>query len=134
MLRAIKCYNCKEEVKANPKLKGNQHYCRKAECQLARKRLWQKNKMKRDKSYRTSQTGYVKQWCKKKPFDLYMKQYRQSHPEYLEINRREQKRRNDSRKQWTEQSKDKKIVKMDTLIVQLKQIQSVKQWENYKGV
>jgi len=150
MLKTMRCCFCKEEIKSNPRLKFNQHYCHKKECQRARKRVWQHEKMENDEGYRQKQAGYIKLWRKGKPFYQYMIEYRKNHPEYVKKNRKRQKQLNERRKEtkgskivkmdtlvidplktktyeMIQYSKDRtgKIVKMDTLMVQLKQIQGL---------
>jgi hypothetical protein len=154
LLKTITCCCCNQEVNANPRLKGNQQYCGKSECQRARKKLWQHEKIKSDEDYKEKQTGYIKRWRREKPFYQYMSQYRNNHADYVESNRKGQQQRNENRRQrekilkgekivkmdalspdsiktntyeMTSFHKDStgKIVKMDTLMVQLRQIQSV---------
>ena len=50
-----RCAHCGCPLELNPRSK-NQRYCGKKECQRARKRLWQKNKMATDPDYRANQT------------------------------------------------------------------------------
>lgn len=139
------CRNCGRQANANPRLKGGQHYCKSRECQRARKRSWQKNKLANDPDYRRRQKECQRSWCKRKPLHHYQSEYRKRHAEYVEANRlkqRERNRRNDmaedmqkivkmdtffsaSRKtgtyllNWLGGEGPEKIVKMDTLIVQL---------------
>jgi len=112
----ICCHNCMEKIKANPRLKGNQQYCNKAECQRERKRLWQKEKMKNDKQYRDKQNIYIEQWRKKNPWDQCMSKYRKENPEYEKMNRQKQTKRNETRR---EREKAAKIVEMDSLTLSL---------------
>lgn len=158
MLRTITCCNCKTRIKANPRLKGtSQHYCSKAECQRARKKKWQKDKLQNDEEYRLKQLDCMKHWRKERPFHSYMRRYRQDHPGYAEENRKKQITRNSGRRK-TEQAAEKivkmdalalntsntgtyemtrlrrdkygKIVKMDALIIQLRQIQQLSSFES----
>jgi hypothetical protein len=112
MPEIMTCSHCKEKIKANPRLKGNQKYCKKAECQRERKRIWQQEKMKNDKDYRDKQIIYIKQWRKKNPWDQCMSKYRDENPEYEKINRQKQRKRNQTRR---EREKSAKIVEMDSL-------------------
>ncbi len=92
------CKNCHEEKDSNCRLKdGNKQYCGKAECQRARKAAWQRGKMRNNSKYRDKQKEYLKQWRKRRPLDQYQKQYRQSHPDYVEKNRQQQRLRNNKR-------------------------------------
>jgi len=150
MLKTIICCNCKEKIKGNPRLKGNQQYCGASECQRARKRLWKHEKNQNDESYRKKQTDYLAHWRKAAPFYQYMRDYRQKNPEYVALNRQKQPQRNKRSRQREKEAKivkvdallpnplkpktyemtcferytSGKIVKVDTLIVQLKQIQA----------
>jgi hypothetical protein len=111
MQTKLLCKNGGHEVDANPRLKGNQLYCGAPECQRARKRTWQKNKMATDKKYRRNQIACLVRWRKEHALHRYQKQYRQDHPEYVEKNREKQRLRNDKRRQRVQLSP--KIVKMD---------------------
>jgi len=102
--------------------------------------------MATDADYRARQKQCVQKWRKNKPAHKYQNQYRQGHPDYVSVNREKQKIRNQKRQDQTCQEKivkmdalqnqpektmdyimtqykmdtSKKIVKMDTLFVQLK--------------
>ena len=116
MLEEITCYCCGEEIKANPRLKGYQLYCSKAECQRARKTDWKNKKMLSDEGFRKKQIGHIKQWRREKPAHQYMSSYRQDHPEYVEMNRQKQRERNSALRDQN-QGKVEKIVKVDALIL-----------------
>jgi hypothetical protein len=107
------CCHCKQEIKANPRLKGNQNYCGKLDCRQARKRLWQQGKMKNDQNYRVKQIDNTKRWKKKRHWDKYMIDYRRDNPEYVKMNRQKQTKRNKIKSQ---REKAAKIVKMDSLL------------------
>ena len=109
------CCFCRQSTLSNPKLKGNQHYCSKAECQEARKRDWKNKRMLSDEVFREKQKEYIKQWRRKKPAHQYMSNYRQNHPEYVEMNRQKQKERNLAGRERQNQQKAEKIVKVDAL-------------------
>jgi hypothetical protein len=110
MMQLFRCKNCGARKPANPRLKGNQNYCRESKCQRARKADWQRNKLAKDAEYRDQQKENLEQWRKKKPADQYQRHYREQHPEYVRRNREQQRIRN--RKHRTTVS-EKKIVKMD---------------------
>jgi hypothetical protein len=114
MQTTIKCKNGGHEVPANFRLKGNQQYCGDPECQRARKRAWQKNKMATDRKYRRTQSACLVRWRKEHALHRYQKQYRENHPEYVEKNREQQRLRNDKRRQRVQLTPLEKIVKMDT--------------------
>jgi hypothetical protein len=114
MQTTIKCNNGGHEVPANFRLKGDQQYCGDPECQRARKRAWQKNKMATDKKYRRKQIACLVRWRKEHALHRYQKQYRNNHPEYVEKNREKQRLRNDKRRaQRVHFTPVEKIVKMD---------------------
>lgn len=146
------CKSCEQQRELNPRLKGIQQYCRDSKCQRARKRAWQKEKMRTDAQYYEKHLAAHKQWCKQRPLHRYQDQYRKSHPKYVEKNRERQKVRNAKRRQpaaaastpaelivkmdasskiesgtylLTPYAMDAspKIVKMDTLLVQLQLLQ-----------
>ena len=106
------CKNCHELKPANHRLKGNQEYCSASACQRARKAAWQKNKMATDLTYRGRQKECLRRWRKARPLDQYQKQYRLQHPEYVAKNRQLQRIRNKKR---LNSQNDQKIVKMDAL-------------------
>jgi len=84
----IRCAHCSCIFSPDPRVK-NQRYCSKKECQRARKRLWQKEKLARDPDYRLNQRDSNEQWRTRNPD--YWKQYRLSHPDYTRRNREQQK-------------------------------------------
>jgi hypothetical protein len=109
------CQHCRKEKPSNPRLKGHQRYCGEAGCQRARKRVWQQERMACDESYRQRQKACLQAWRKKRLLHDYQRQYRESHPEYVAQNRRQQLRRNRKRSQAEKLSESEKIVKMDAL-------------------
>jgi len=109
-MKLFTCNHCREQKTANPRLKGNQSYCNKPDCQRARKAKWQREKLATDAEYREQQLENLKQWRKNKPIDQYQRTYREHHPEYVKKNREQQRIRNRERKA---QVAGKKIVKMD---------------------
>lgn len=115
MSKYIICSGCKRHVKANPRLKGNQKYCGSIECQRERKRRWYSNKITTDHSYAAKQKESKQKWRKEKPSHQYQKRYREEHPEYQEKNRLKQRERNKERKLSEEEIKREKIVKIDAL-------------------
>ena len=111
-MQLFRCKNCGERKPANPRLKGNQDYCRESKCQRARKADWQRKKLVKDAAYRDQQKENLEQWRKKRPADQYQRFYREQHPEYVKRNREQQRIRN---RKHRAQLSEKKIVKMDTL-------------------
>jgi len=153
MAKTIICKNCGKEKPANIRLKGAQEYCGDPDCQRARKAAWQRAKKAKDGDYRYRQEQCAKNWRENKPAHKYQNQYRQNHPGYVAKNREQQRVRNQKRRDQAGQQKivkmdalqnqpektmayimtqykmdaSKKIVKMDTLLVQLKAFQGDKQ-------
>ncbi|MBC8185164.1 hypothetical protein H8E88_29060 [candidate division KSB1 bacterium] len=153
MPKTIICKNCGKEVPANIRLKGCQQYCGDPACQCARKTAWQRAKKAKDADYCVRQKQSGKNWQDNKPAHKYQDQYRQDHPGYVAKNREQQKVRNQKRRKKACQQKivkmdalqtqpekttgyimtqykmdaSKKIVKMDTLFVQLKAFHGDKQ-------
>jgi hypothetical protein len=72
------------------------HYCNKSDCQRARKRAWQKNKMAADERYRHDQKEAQKIWRENNPD--YWKKYRSKNDRYTEENRLRQRQRNRTRR------------------------------------
>lgn len=77
------CIVCGAVFVKSPRHK-NQKYCRKPECQKAKKAAWQREKMRKDQEYRQSQKEYYAAWAKKNP--AYWKKYRQNKPEKAKRN------------------------------------------------
>ena len=153
MSKTIICKNCDKEVPANIRLKGNQEYSGEPDCQRARKAAWQREKKAKDADYCARQKQRAKNWRENKPAHKYQDQYRQDHPNYVKKNREQQKVRNQKRRDQASQQKivkmdalqdqpektmdfiltsyqmdaSKKIVKMDTLLVQLTAFQGDRQ-------
>lgn len=69
-----------------------QTFCPKDECQLARKRLWQRAKRTTDEDYRENKAAAQQAWRRDHPD--YWRKYREEHPEYAAANRRQQRIRN----------------------------------------
>jgi hypothetical protein len=90
-----RCAHCGCPLDLNPRSK-NQRYCGKQECQRARKRMWQKNKMATDPDYRANQQDCNKAWQEKNRH--YWRNYRKNHPGYTERNRLLQKARRSRRR------------------------------------
>jgi hypothetical protein len=89
------CLCCKKKFKPHHAVR-NQQYCGDPECQKSRKRKWQKEKLAGDSDYRVNQAEAQRQWRRRNKD--YWKQYRRSHPVYMEANRRAQSERNRRRR------------------------------------
>jgi hypothetical protein len=89
------CLCCKRRFKAHPAVR-DQRYCSDPDCQKARKRKWQKEKLARDSDYRANQAEAQRQWRSRNKG--YWKQYRRRNPAYTERNRIRQRERNRGRR------------------------------------
>jgi len=153
MPKTIICKNCVKQVPANIRLKGTQQYCGEPDCQRARKAAWHRAKKVKEADYCTRQKQCAKNWRENKPAHKYQDLYRQDHPDYVAKNREQQRVRNQKRRNQSSQQKivkmdalqdqpektmdfiltsyqmdaSKKIVKMDTLLVQLTAFQGDRQ-------
>ena len=97
MKQKIRCANpeCRRLFSPNHRIK-NQRYCNARACQLARKREWQREKMKNDPDYRLNQEAAQQSWRENNPD--YWRRYRERHPEYVERNRVKQQERDRRRR------------------------------------
>lgn len=93
-----RCKHCGKRISIRPQ-NPNQKYCRQPECQKARKREWQRQKIKTDSDYRENQRDAARKWRAKNPD--YWRNYRNKHKEYTRRNREQQKRRNQRRTSLT---------------------------------
>jgi hypothetical protein len=111
-----RCRHCGCLFKVCNKVKKHD-YCSKKECQLARKRNWQEEKLKADQTYREDQRSAQQDWHANNPD--YWKQYRQKNKRYTETNRRKQRYRNARRRKKVSNLPPRKpIAKMDALMRQ----------------
>jgi hypothetical protein len=97
------CPHCGEKFLPHPAVVGQQ-YCGSAGCQKARKRGWQKEKLKSDPDYRENQAAAQKAWRERNKG--YWREYRKKNQTYSEQNRLRQRERNRQRRV---------IAKMDAL-------------------
>jgi hypothetical protein len=102
----------------NVRLK-EQSYCGESKCQKARKAAWQRKELKDNPKYKARQNQSKEHWRKKRPAHQYQREYRESHPDYVEDNRKKQRKRDEKRAlKMSQKWFKKKIVKMDALIAQ----------------
>jgi len=73
-----------------------QEYCSKDECQLTRKREWNRQKLLADADYRKNCRDAQKRWRDKNPG--YSREYRDRRKEYAQRNQEQQRARNRKRK------------------------------------
>jgi len=86
-----KCVECCQLFHPCPQV-PHQSYCSSPSCQRARRRKWMRNKLQTDSDYLDNQLHAQKAWSERNPD--YWKEYRASHPEYVERNRISQHQRN----------------------------------------
>jgi hypothetical protein len=86
-----RCESCKRRFIPHPVVR-HQEYCSDPECQKARKRKWQKEKLASDSDYRANQAEAQRQWRSRNRD--YWRAYRKRNPAYTEKNRIRQKERN----------------------------------------
>ena len=118
------CCHCGCRYRKNVRLKGHQRYCGSKACQSARKKQWERDRLKRDEAYRLKRQSSKKAWYNKYPGNRYQSSYRASHPDYVSGNREKQRLRAscNREKQGLRGSKntgtlpDEKIVKADALL------------------
>jgi hypothetical protein len=128
-----RCPHCKRKFTPHPAVK-QQRYCGSADCQRARKKSWQKEKLASDPDYRENQAAAQRAWRERnRP---YWRHYRKSHPVYQEQNRCRQRERNRQRRMIAKMDEHHaktllasgryrliplygKIAKMDELIVEI---------------
>lgn len=85
------CPHCKKKFVTHPAV-SSQRYCGSADCQKARKRKWQKDKLAHDSDYRENQVSAQRAWRARNRD--YWREYRERNPGYGEQNRLRQKERN----------------------------------------
>jgi hypothetical protein len=89
------CPHCGKKFLPHPAV-VNQRYCGSTDCQKARKRKWQKEKLSRDPDYRENHAAAQKAWRSRNSH--YWRQYRKKNPGYREKNRLRQRERDRQRR------------------------------------
>jgi hypothetical protein len=89
------CPHCQRPFLPHPAVR-KQQYCGRADCQRARKRLWQKAKLASDPAYWENQAAAQRAWRERNP--AYWRHYRERHPAYRDHNRLRQRERNRQRR------------------------------------
>ena len=85
------CVSCHSPFRPHVKV-PKQKFCSQLKCQKARRKEWQRRKIQNDEDYKNNQAIAQKAWASRNP--EYWQNYRSAHPEYVERNRRLQKKRN----------------------------------------
>jgi hypothetical protein len=123
-MQTIHCIHCGRIVPRNRKLKHlDQHYCGSKECQRSRKRKFDLIKYQSNPAFKTeklkeSSARRKRQKDQNTPtyFSRYQRFYRESHADYVTINREKQRDRYKRKKE--ESSQEGKIVNPDALMSQ----------------
>lgn len=89
------CPHCGKKFLPHPAV-VNQRYCGSADCQKARKKKWQKERLIRDHDYRENQAAAQKAWCARNKD--YWSEYRKKNSGYREKNRLRQRQRDRQRR------------------------------------
>jgi hypothetical protein len=110
------CRHCGKRSLKNPRIKGHQGYCGCQVCQQARKNHWERERLKNNPSYYEQRRSQKARWRKHCPAHEYQREYLQDHPSYAETNRKKQLIRNKSASKIGFDSYNQKIVKTDALM------------------
>lgn len=102
------CKHCGRSF--NP-VRANHVYCTDSSCRRERKRIWQREKLKRDPDYRAAQQDAHARWLGKNPD--YYRNYRRKNPAYARENRLKQRIRNRLKRGLLPAEVWEKIAKMD---------------------
>jgi hypothetical protein len=102
-MATMHCASCAKSFQPHPQT-PKQTYCSTPQCQSARRRQWQRDKLQTDADYRANQVSAQRAWLARNP-DIW-REYREAHPEYTERNRAAQIQRN-------AKARSRKIAKMD---------------------
>lgn len=86
-----RCMACGVRFQVRPQV-PNQSYCSAPECQRARRSEWQRKKLQSDPDHRDNKARAQQAWCERNPD--YWRQYRATHPDYVDRNRVKQLERN----------------------------------------
>lgn len=90
-MESKRCVACGQLFQPRPQV-PQQSYCSAPDCQRERRRQWQRGKLRTDPDYQDNQARAQQAWSQRNPD--YWREYRESHPEYVERNRVQQHDRN----------------------------------------
>lgn len=105
MTRSCNC--CGETFQHRPQV-PDQAFCSLPDCQRARKRLWQRDKLQTDPDYRINQRAAQQAWSQRN--QDYWRSYRDARPDYAKNNRAQQRLRDAGLRK---QRADLDLAKMD---------------------
>ena len=103
-MQRLRCANCNDLLTPTPQV-PKQTYCSKPNCQKARRKQWQKNRLQSDPDYKANQSRAQKAWTEKNP--NYWRELRQTGPDYGNSDLAEQ--------DFLKQDPLKPSIKMDSL-------------------
>ncbi len=89
------CIACRQKFQTLPHT-PKQRYCSALKCQRERRRRGQRATRKKDPDYKDNQVRAQQAWSKRN--SNYWREYRRTHPEYIERNQRLQRERSHKRK------------------------------------
>lgn len=89
-MQSKQCAGCGKSFHPRPQT-PRQSYCASAACQRERRRRWQLARRQSDPAYRENQGRAQAAWAAQHPD--YWREYRRSHPQYSDRNRRQQQAR-----------------------------------------
>jgi hypothetical protein len=84
------CKCCRKRVKKDPHIKSGQQYCGLKSCQQLRKNSWERDKIICDVIYCEKRKASKKRWREKPRGYLFQRRYREMHPDYVTVNRKNQ--------------------------------------------
>ncbi len=106
----FRCACCRRILPRDSRVKS-QRYCGAKDCQRARKRTWQREKLEIDPDHRANKRDSQRAWQRKNP--TYWQEYRSKSPSYCKRNRQLQRARD--RKRCRVPATQLHLAKMDTL-------------------
>ena len=95
-MESKQCAGCGKSVHPRPQT-PKQIYCSAPECQRERRRCWQQARRQDDPDYRENQARAQTTWAAQ--HQDYWREYRRTHPEYIERNRILQQQRDARRRE-----------------------------------
>jgi len=90
-----RCACCDQPFEPRPQV-PDQAFCSDPACQRARKRQWQRSKIQADADYQVNQRAAQQAWSERN--QDYWRSYRETHPDYQQLNREKQKLRDQASK------------------------------------
>jgi len=92
MATTFVCKCCGKRVKKDPHIRSGQQYCGLESCQQSRKNSWERNKIANNDIYCDKRKASKMRWREQRGY-LYQRKYRETHPDYVTVNRENQAKR-----------------------------------------